>query len=426
MSKPEVLVVGAGLAGLGCAVALVDAGRSVLVLEAAAQPGGRVRTDLVDGFRIDRGFQVLNTAYPEVARTLDLDALEPRAFRAGALVRRGGRFHALSDPRRHVSAVAGACFPSVGTLRDRWRLACMRGWLKRRVAEGGGEESSLDALRAAGFSGELIEAFLRPFLAGVFLDRELRAPVRQLAFVWEMFERGRAVLPARGMQAIPDQMAARLPPGALRCGEPVASVESGLVRLASGALLRADEIVVATEASTTARLLGRPEYERDWRSVTCLSFDAPASPVDGPWLVLGGAEGPINNLCVPSDVAFEYAPPGRALVSVSVIGEPCGGDDAALEAAVRSQLLDWYGEAARAWRTLRIERIRRALPVVRAEPTGAPRTPRLPPGLHVAGDHLELPSIQHALASGRQAAREVLERTAAAGLAGSAATPSIA
>ena len=405
MSRPDTLVVGAGLAGLACAKALVEAGRSVLVLETGERVGGRVRTDLVQGFRIDRGFQTLLTSYPEVRRTLDLEALDVHAFHPGARVRRGGTFHTLSDPWRQPGEAWSTLTARVGSVLDRWRMARLDGRLRRRVAAGCGAESSLDTLVEAGFSASMIDGFLRPFLGGVFLESALDTPTRQLALVWRMFSRGRAVLPAGGMQAIPEQLAARLPARALRCDVDVVAVEPGAVTLASGERLTSRAVVVATEGPVAARLLGDAVSVRPWRSVSCLSFAAPAAPMDGPWLVLGGDhDGPINNLCVPSEVSPSYAPEGRALVSASVLGDPFGGDDARLEAAVRVQLQGWFGACVRDWHTLRIARVRRALPVVGS----APARPALPRGLHVAGDHLDMPSIHHALLSGRLAAERVL------------------
>jgi hypothetical protein len=410
MSRPDVLVVGAGLAGLTCALELVKSGRSVQLLEAGERPGGRVRTDRVDGFLIDRGFQTLLTSYPEARRELDLEALRSGAFHPGALLRHGGSFHALSDPRRHFAAAWSTLTGPVGSLPDRWRMANLDGWLRRHVEAGLGGRPIAQALQDVGFSGTMIESFLRPFLAGVFLDGELQTPLRQLAFVWSMFSSGQAVLPADGMAAIPSQLAARLPADALRFDTAVRGVEPGAVTLDSGERLTADAVVVAAEGPVASRLLGDAVVDRPWRSVACLSFDAPRSPVDGPWLVLGSRDdGPVNNLCVPSEVSPGYAPSDRALVSATVLGERAAGTDEALEAEVRGQLGRWYGESVRDWRTLRIDRIRRALPTVAA----APERAVLPRGLHAAGDHLDMPSIHHAMASGRRAAEAVVGERAA-------------
>lgn len=411
----DAAVVGAGLAGLACALRLEEAGLSTVVLEASDAAGGRVRTDAVDGFLLDRGFQVLLTAYPEAQRVFDYERLDLRELYPGALVHAGGRLHRLADPfRRPFDALASARSP-VATLADLPRLARLRARARAGTLESvfaRRETTALEALRSLGLSPRVVERFFRPFLGGVFLDRELSTSSRMLDFVTRMFSLGYAALPARGMGALPEQLAEALPAGSLRLGEAVDAVESGAVRTAAGERIAARAVIVAADGSAAARLLPAVEEPR-WRSTACLYFDAPEPPVEGPILVLdGGGEGPVNNLCVPSSVAPGYAPAGRALVCASVIGSPVLSDGE-LEAAVRAQLRGWFGAVVDGWRHLRTYRIEHALPA-REPPSLEPRdrTVRLGPGLFVCGDHRESASIQGALVSGRRAARAVVEELA--------------
>lgn len=383
--EQSVIVVGAGVAGLACARTLAAAGLTPTVLERETTPGGRVRTDEVDGFLLDHGFQVLPRAYPEARRLLDLDRLELHDFARGAIVRSAGRFRRVSDPResplRGLRTLAGG----VVGLKD--GAAVLR--LLRGRAD---ETTTLDALRAAGVSRRAVEAFFAPFLRGIFLEPGLETSSSFLDFVLDAFATGPAALPAGGMGAIPAQLATGLD---VRTGAAVATAGPHAVSLESGEQLRAAAVVVAT-----AGLLDEPEH--GWNGVTCTYFDAPAAPLPGPWLALSGEAGPINNLCVPSEVAPAYAPPGRALVAVSTLG----AGEADLE-ALRAQLRSWFGGAVDGWRHLRSYRIPRALP---AYPVGAaPQRPaRLADGLYACGDHREHPSLNGALASGRRAAEAVL------------------
>jgi phytoene dehydrogenase-like protein len=383
--EQSVIVVGAGVAGLACARTLAAAGLTPTVLERETTPGGRVRTDEVDGFLLDHGFQVLPRAYPEARRLLDFDRLELHDFARGAIVRSAGRFRRVSDPResplRGLRTLAGG----VVGLKD--GAAVLR--LLRGRAD---ETTTLDALRAAGVSRQAVKAFFAPFLRGIFLEPGLETSSRFLDFVLDAFAAGPAALPARGMGAIPAQLASGLD---VRTGAAVATAGPHAVSLESGEQLRAVAVVIAT-----AGLLDEPEH--GWNGVTCTYFDAPAAPLPGPWLALSGEAGPINNLCVPSEVAPAYAPPGRALVSVSTLGAA----EADLE-ALRTQLRSWFGGAVDGWRHLRSYRIPRALP---AYPVGAsPQRPvRLADGLYACGDHREHPSLNGALASGRRAAEAVL------------------
>ncbi|MCC6223824.1 MAG: FAD-dependent oxidoreductase [Thermoleophilia bacterium] len=411
----DVAVVGAGLAGLACALRLAEEAFSVTLLEAAGAPGGRVRTDRLDGFLLDRGFQVLLTAYPEAERVFDYERLDLHELYPGALVRAGGGFHRVADPFRRPVDALGSLRSRVGTLRDLPRLARLRARARAGTLEGvlsRRETSALEALRALELSPAIVERFFRPFLGAALLDHELTTSSRMFDLVTRMLSLGYAALPAAGIEALPAQLAAALPPGALRTATPVEAVEAGAVVTAAGERIEARAVVVAADGAGAARLLAGVEAPR-WRSTACLYFDAPEPPVAGGALVLDGdGEGPVNHLCVPSAVAPGYAPPGRALVSASVLGRPALAP-AELEAAARRQLRGWFGASVDAWRHLRTYRIEHALPV-REPPSLEPRdrAVRLGPGLYVCGDHRDTASIQGALASGRRAAHAVAEELA--------------
>jgi phytoene dehydrogenase-like protein len=408
--RPEVLVVGAGLAGLACAIRLHEAGRRVLVLEASDGTGGRVRTDVFDGFRLDRGFQVLLTAYPETRRTLDYRSLELRAFAPGALVRRGGRFHELSDPWRRPSRALATLFSGVGSLGDRLRMASFRADARRGSLEElfrRRESTALDRLRGRGFSDGMIDAFFRPFFGGILLDRSLSASSRMLEFVFRMMAEGDVAVPAAGMSAIPQQLESRLPREAVRFGARVVSLAPGRARLAAGEEVEADVVVIATEGPEAARLTGRLPAPPS-RSVTCVYFAADRSPLGDPLLVLNGEdEGPVNNLCVLSDVAPSYAARGAALVSASVLDRR--GLGMGLEEAVRDQLAAWFGREAREWRHLRTYHVAHAQPG-QEPPALEPieRPVRLDERLYVCGDHRDTASLHGAMLSGRRAAEAIL------------------
>ena len=406
----DVIVVGAGLAGLCCARELASHGVDVLVLERSDDVGGRVRADELEGFLLDRGFQVLLTAYPEARRTLDYDGLALRPFLDGALVRRGGRFAPLADPLRRPAQALRTLRDGPGSLLDKARVARLRARLGRYSLSEvlhAPQVTTAEALRREGFSSALTEAFWRPFLGGVFLDPELSTSSRLFAFVFKMFADGEAALPAAGMRAIPRQLAAALPAGTIRTGVTVESLEDGRVTLAGGETLEAEAIVVAADGPEAARLTGAFAAPAP-RAATCLYFAAERSPLGEPLLVLDGERGgPVNNLCVPSDVAPSYAPPGAALVSATVLGIP-QADDASLRRAVIGQLRDWFGAQVDDWRHLRTYRIPYALPALTSEAFAGPERPvRLRPGLFVCGDHRDTPSIQGAMVSGRRAAAAV-------------------
>lgn len=408
----DVAIVGGGLAGLRCAQRLNEAGIQAVVLEAKDRVGGRVQTDSFDGFLLDRGFQVLLTAYREASRTLDFSALDLHSFLPGALVRADGRFHTIADPWRRPRRALQTLRANIGSLSDKLRVGTLSGRVQRGSLEelfARPERSTVDYLRQYGFSKRIIDRFFRPFLGGVFLEPDLRTSSRMFEFVFRMFAEGSAALPATGMRAIPDQMAATLAAEQVKLNAEVAQLENDGLRLQSGELIRAVAVVLATEGTGLgAWVPGLPEVKS--RSVTCLYFAADESPLDEPILVLNGeGKGLVNNLCVPSDISSRYAPPGASLISATVLGSP-ELDECALTDAVRAELKGWFGEQVEQWTHLKTYRIAHALPETGSQGLAEPSRPvRLKAGLFVCGDHRETPSIDGALISGRRAAEAVLQ-----------------
>lgn len=408
--RVDVVVVGAGLAGLAAARAVEAAGRTVALVESSDGVGGRVRTDLVDGFRLDRGFQVLLTAYPEVSRQLDLPALRPCAFDPGSSVWLGKRMYAIGDPTRKPSMLFSSAFAPVGSLTDKLRLAALLYRLRKAdpVSLLQREDvTTLTSLRDLGFSSRIIDRFLRPLLGGIQLDMNLSASRRMGDIILRCLAVGDSVVPAMGMQAIPDQLAAALTPGTLQLGCRVAAVAPGEVRLADGRVVRGARVVVATEGPVAARLLSeRQVVAPGSRTVSCVWFAAQNPPMDKKLIVLDGTlTGPALNVAVMSNVSPTYAPEGQALIAAAC--PAVDGDPIALPDAVRSQLRSWWGAQVDDWRVLRTDSIAHGQPD--SQPPFTPKKPvALGDGLFVCGDHRDTPSIQGALFSGRRTAEVVL------------------
>jgi phytoene dehydrogenase-like protein len=400
----DVVIVGAGLAGLSAALEVVERGQIPLVLEAADAPGGRVRTDQVDGFLLDRGFQILLTAYPEARRLLDYDALDLAPFAPGAVVQIDGHGHRVADPFRRPGDLWATARAPVGSLIDKARLLDLR----RRVNQGGVEELFLrpDTTARAklielGFSSSMIERFFRPLFAGITLDPDLAGSSRQLEFVFRMLSTGAAAVPAAGMGAIPDQLAALLPAGSLRLGVNVTTVERDHVVTDEGEEIGARSVVLATDVTSAARLVGSPEIaDPGWNGVTSVWFAADAAPTDSTAILLDGdGRGPAVDVAVMSNVNRRYAPAGRALIVASALSL-----DDEVPDAVRRQMRGWFGSTVDQWQVLRTDRIPNAQP--RQVPGYDPTPPVvLASGVFVAGDHRHDPSINGALASGRRAGR---------------------
>lgn len=423
----DVIVVGGGLAGLACAREVTDGRRRVLLLEGSDRVGGRVRTDRVDGFLLDRGFQVLLEAYPECGRLLDYSALDLRAFYPGAMIRVGNRFHRVTDPRQQPLEAALAVTNPVGSLADKLRILRLVGQLRRTQLEQiltGPIRSAARDLEEAGFSAGIIRRFFRPFFGGILLDPELEVPARLFRFYLRMFASGPVSVPNAGMEEIPRQLASTLPPQAVRTDSPVARLTDGGVQLVSGQVLEAPVVVVATEASEAARLLGDTLPDPGARGTTTLYFSGdrhgdggPPSPDGGILILNGNDQGPVNHLAFMDRVAEGYAPEGRSLIAVNVVGTPTSHvDDGAdgLVSRVRRQMSEWFGPPASRWAHLATYRIPEAHPLQTPDSFDPPLRPaRLAPGLLVAGDHRGNASLNGALESGRAAGAQAVEELSA-------------
>ena len=404
----DVIVVGAGLAGLVAARTLTEAGRHVLLLESSDAVGGRVRTDRVDGYLLDRGFQLYNPAYPEGRRQLDHEALRLRPFTRGVVLRNDGRHIRLADPRDVPRWSVNALRAPLGSLRQRAALArYLRRCATTRTTELTHEidTSARAALTAAGVAPEAVDEFLRPFLAGVFLEPHLATSRRFLDVVLRTFVHGTPSVPAQGMQQIPLQLAGHLPDGVVQLHRPVRAVQPGRVRTDDGEIT-ADVVIVATDPRTASQLL--PQITAPvMNGVTTWYHSTDDLGIAGGRPVLhvdSDSQRPVVNTVVMSHAAPAYAPSGRALIASSVLGVGGRADD---EPAVLQHLADLYGTSTAHWETVGVSRIPDALPAM-MPPHDFRQAVSLGEGLFVAGDHRDSSSIQGAMVSGRRTAHAAL------------------
>jgi phytoene dehydrogenase-like protein len=408
-SQCDVVIVGAGLAGLSAAREIQRHGLSVIVLDSSDAVGGRVRTDIVDGFQLDRGFQVMLTAYPELQSQVDMRALDLRPFDPGALVWRNGKGHAVSDPFRKPQTLATTAFAPIGSVFDKARIVVLRARVMRRkpaVLLGGQDVSTDVALRAFGFSTKIINRFFRPLFGGIQLDPHLATSRRMFDVIFRSLSEGQSVLPSRGMHALPLQMASRLSEGTIHLNTRVNTVEGAKVTLASGESITARAVVVATDGPTASSLLGIPIVES--RKVGCVYFSADAPPTKEKYVVLDGTgNGPVLNVAVISNVAPSYAPADKHLIVAALPGVTDGD----LEAMSRQQLRSWWGPQVDSWKHLRTYVINHGGPVQKP-PFSPKQRVDLGNGLFVCGDHRDTGSIQGAMFSGRRCGEAVVRSLA--------------
>jgi len=422
----SVAVVGAGLAGLVAARHLAGAGADVTVFERRDDVGGRVRTRHRDGFTLDRGFQVLFTAYPAVRRELDLDALDLHSFSPGAVIARPGERSVLSDPLRDPFALTETLFNREVTTTDKLRTLALRQHVGSQTEAEifDSPDAPIDEyLRDWGFSDDYIHNFVAPFYGGITLNRSLATSKRVFEYTFKAMSEGRVALPAEGMGAVPAQLAARArEAGAtVRLNEAVAAVtpDDGRVTVESEARTgEYDAVVVATDPRTARRLTGVASIPTAARSAVTL-YCATETPVDGKKIHLN-VDGPRPNVVAPlSAVAPSYAPDDRHLLAATFLDgpdapKPLDASDDDLFAATRDALDAWYPDRlfddVEHLHTDRIEfaqfdqspGVHDDLPDAR-DPAGA---------VYLAGDYTAWSSIQGAMRSGREAAEAVLDDAA--------------
>jgi len=412
----DAIVIGAGLAGLRAAHQLIDAGRTVTVLEAADRVGGRMATDTVDGFRLDRGPQLLNTSYPELSRVTAFRTLPLAPMAAGALVRAAGRGYRVGDPRGARAAFNSARAP-IGSTLDKARLGTILNRLaatptSRLAARP--ETTAAQALADRGFAPRTVEGFLRPLLAALLCDEELGTSSRVADLVLRGFARGRTCLPAGGAASLPERLAAGLPPGTVRLGTRAVQVAANAVLTADGAELPCRAVVVATDARAAGELLPGLRVP-DFHQVTVVHHAAPAAPAREPVLLLDADRlGPVSHTFPASAIDPTRAPAGRALITSVILGPCPDGED---DKAVRAHLAELYDTPTDRWDLLALHTDPHAIPAMPA-PHDLRRPVRLLSGLYVCGDHRDTSTVQGALLSGRRAAASVLRD-----LTGTAAHP---
>ena len=411
-----VIIVGAGLAGLACAIRLQEAGVEWLLLESDDHPGGRVATEITpEGYRLDRGFQVLLDSYPTASSLLNLKALQPRYFQSGALMVGEEGWERILNPLHHPDWLLSAPLIRSFSLREKISLGLLASLQCLRSDDSLlGQESGISALQEIsrfGLEGDVLEKFLRPFFAGVFLDNDLGTDASILRYDLKKFALGRALLPANGMGEIPRQLASRLASSRQRYGARVQALlrkdRAGDcvfgVELASGEKIEGDCVILATEERTSCLLLGLKE-QRAWSQVSTFYFTGNDPLYEGGLLVLPeGKNALVRHFTDLTNTAPEYAPKGKRLLSATVLNPPVGDLSGLVQTEITRYLPDFRG-----WKFLQEIRIARALPSQipgfhRFQPERRPT-----PNLWLAGDQVAHASIDSALASGLRTADEVI------------------
>lgn len=412
MSKPTVHIIGSGISGLRCAEILLESGLDVKIYEKSERIGGRMKTDIVDGFLLDRGFHVMQTGYPHSISKIDFKALEAKAFNPGTRIIKTvsgkPKITTYSDPfRRPLSSLRllGA---------ERWSdligMAKLRLSLSRRDIKktfSGGDASTYEYLRQSGLSDSFIDRLLRPLFAGIFLESKLDTNERLFRFIFSSMSRGDMVLPSKGVGAYPNHLAKKIGLERIYLSTSAFADDSTTI-IIDGQRRTVDQVVVAHPS---------PAEEKTMKAVWTVYFDSPKSPAPGKFLLLNGdyelGKTAIAHVAVPSDVQPSYAPEGRSLVVATIVGDAADSlnlnNAEAVESRAREEIRRWFPDCEN-WRTLDVQHINAALPSHGAGTDLLFSRPINEDGIIACGDHMAHASMQGAINSAEKAANEVIRR----------------
>ena len=411
--QPKITIIGAGISGLTAAVYLYRKGFKVQILEASERVGGRIKTDLIDGFRMDRGFQVLLTEYPETKALLDYKKLNLKRFLPGATVLyENGQFE-IADPFRRPSALFSTLFAPVGSFKDKLNTFFLKNKLIKisiPTLFKQPEIETLSQLRKYGFSSKMIIRFYKPFFSGIFLENDLKTSSNMFDFVMKMFSGGDAAIPALGMEEIPKQLVAMLPENSILYNIQVSAIEKNKIICKSGQVFETDKIIIATEATGFASQY-ISKNKQNFNQVTNVYFEAKVAPTKKAVVVLNASLNKkwVNNLTVMTNISDEYAPENKVLIAVSLNGIPSISDELLAE-NMKNELRRWYGNQVEDWKMLKTYRVNYALPNQEKVANEVTQSEiQISENLFICGDHLMNGSINAAMKSGRLVAELIVQ-----------------
>lgn len=409
--KTDILIVGAGITGLSAANYLHKAGKKFLLAEASDRVGGRVKSDKVDGFLLDHGFQVLLTEYPEAKQLLNYEKLKLRKFFPGVYIYNGSpKFKLLADPGRVPRKMFTSFFSGVGSVGDKFKILSLKRKLHHMTMEDifdQPEMTTFEALKSYGFSNGFIDQFLKPFFSGVFLETELTTSRKMFDFCFKMFSEGFAAVPEGGMGRIPEQLAGNLPEESLLLNSRVVALHGNKATLENGKEISAKTVILALPPTNEIEGVEK-QMNVKFRPVNTFYYKFSHSPFDEAYMALNSLPvGLINHLAVMTDVSTKYSFTSDALISVSVVDDH-GLQPEILAREVKKELKEWFGPQASYWELIRHYRIKHALPTQDIVHNDLDiNTVRLGENLYQVSDCVTNGSINGAMRAGRQIAEHI-------------------
>lgn len=403
--KEKIVIIGAGVSGLVAAINLEKAGFSPLILDATDRVGGRVKTDYREGYQFDHGFQVLLTNYPAAQKYLNYELLNLQEFLPGSCIFYQNKKYSIGDPSRSFALLLPTIFAKIGSISDKLKVLKLSYSIKKKSFDDiflAPEKSTFDYLKEKGFSNQIIQLFFKPFFTGIYLEDQLQTSSRKFEFVYKMFAEGNAAIPKKGIQAIPNQLAAQLKQTKFDFNTKVEEIGNKQILLQNGRLLDYDYTIVATEASPLISNLNNQETK--WKSVENLYFEVENDVIQKSLIgLIADEEALINNIHYQKNVKKD-----GFILSVSVV-KAHQFDKESLVNQVTEELKKYCNITVTSFK--KYYHIKKALPIMQTVNYMMPPTEtQLKDRIFLAGDQLSNGSLNAAMLNGESAARAVIEK----------------
>ena len=404
----KIHIIGGGVSGLIAAKVLEENGFKPTVIEATDRAGGRIKTDIIEGYQLDHGFQVILTAYPAVKKYLDCKALDLQNFLPGASIFKANKQSIIGDPLRDVSLLISTLFSGIGTISDKIKILKLNHEIKKKSLTdifSEKEQTTISYLRELGFSKEILNDFFIPFFSGIFLENKLETSSRMFEFVYKMFGEGHAAIPKAGMEAIPKQLLNNLKTTTFQYNTKVTSVEEGEITLKNGSKLVSDFTILTIPANSLVSSLKKNSTK--WRSCITLYFETNIRVINRPLIGLIAKKNSLVNNIVYNSSLCSTTKPENELLCVTVIDDQ-GLTNLKLVKAVKEELKILCDISV--VRLIKQYQINKALPILKnLKYEMKPSETRLSKSLFIAGDTQLNASFNAAMISGELAALELIK-----------------
>ncbi len=407
MNKYDVVIVGGGMSGLTMAYHLEKFGYSIAIYEVGSEVGGRVRTDHIDGFQLDRGLHFFQSSYPEAAKVLDYKSLKLKNIYPGMLIFHEEKFELISNPLKKWTDLITNFFGNFSDISDRLRFMGLLAKLSAYSENYIMNNADVDAytfIKQQGFSDEFVEKVFRPFVGAVFCSKDMQVSARLFSYILKYFTISQLTLPEKGIGSIPQNIAAQLQHTEIFLNTKVKEAHDDGVMLANGDFIHAERVVIATTPSDLIKILPTAKIEIPYKHVSCLYFSTETAPLKEAIVAFNGSgKGIANHVFVPTNLHKGYAPKGQHLVCVSIVDIPELDDDEIIDQII-SEMVEWFGVKANSWTHLKTYHICNALPDV-------PRLPKIESfkktddNIYIIGDHTSFGSINMVMQCSRDTAK---------------------